>query len=60
LLVQVHERFVAVGEVHLPYALARKYSRASPEWCWQYLCPSKNRSLDAESRVVRRHYLDAA
>jgi integron integrase len=48
------------GEVHLPYALARKYPRAGIEWCWQYLFPSKNRSLDAESRVVRRHHLDAS
>jgi integron integrase len=28
------------GEVHLPYALGRKYPRAGREWRWQYLFPS--------------------
>ncbi len=43
------------GEVHLPYALARKYPRAGREWAWQYLFPSKNRSADpttASSGVI--------
>jgi integron integrase len=48
------------GEAHLPYALARKYPRAGREWHWQYVFPSKNRSLDPEDRVVRRHHLDAS
>ena len=46
------------GDVHLPYALARKYPRAGREWCWQYVFPSKNRSADPDDRVVRRHHLD--
>jgi len=46
------------GEVHLPYALARKYPRACREWAWQYVFPSKNRSPDPEDGVVRRHHLD--
>jgi integron integrase len=46
------------GEVHLPYALARKYPRAGYEWCWQYVFPSKCRSADPESGVIRRHHLD--
>jgi integron integrase len=46
------------GEVHLPYALARKYLRAGKEWCWQYVFPSKNRSTDPESGCMRRHHLD--
>ena len=46
------------GETHLPYALARKYPRAGREWHWQYVFPSKNRSLDPEDRVIRRHHLD--
>jgi len=28
------------GEVHLPYALARKYPRAGREWHWQFICRS--------------------
>jgi integron integrase len=46
------------GEVHLPYALARKYPRAGFEWNWQYVFPSKNRSADPEDGVIRRHHLD--
>ena len=46
------------GEVHLPYALARKYPRAGYEWCWQYVFPSKTRSADPESGAIRRHHLD--
>ncbi len=46
------------GEVHLPYALARKYPRAGFEWIWQYVFPSKNRSADPEDGVIRRHHLD--
>jgi integron integrase len=46
------------GEAHLPYALARKYPRAGYEWGWQYVFPSKNRSVDPEDGVIRRHHLD--
>lgn len=46
------------GEVHLPYALARKYPRAGVEWTWQYVFPSERRSIDPEDRVIRRHHLD--
>ena len=46
------------GEVHLPYALARKYPRAGYEWGWQYVFPSKSRSADPEDGVIRRHHLD--
>ncbi|MGH8622314.1 MAG: integron integrase, partial [Burkholderiales bacterium] len=46
------------GEVHLPYALGRKYPRAGREWCWQYVFPSKNRSADPDDGVIRRHHLD--
>jgi integron integrase len=46
------------GEVHLPYALARKYPRAGMEWGWQYVFPSGKRSPDPEDGVIRRHHLD--
>ena len=46
------------GEVHLPFALARKYPNAGREWAWQYVFPSKNRSADPEDGVIRRHHLD--
>jgi len=46
------------GEVHLPFALARKYPRAGYEWAWQYVFPSKHRSVDPEDGTIRRHHLD--
>lgn len=45
------------GEVWLPHALSRKYPRAGYEWGWQFLFPSKNRSADPESGVIRRHHV---
>jgi integron integrase len=55
----LHEQDVAegYGEVYLPYALDRKYPSAGREWGWQYVFPSKNRSLDPRSGVVRRHHV---
>lgn len=45
------------GEVYLPYALDRKYPNAGREWGWQYVFPSKNRSVDPRSGEVRRHHV---
>ncbi|MBZ0067215.1 MAG: integron integrase [Thiobacillus sp.] len=61
-LIQVrdlHEQDVAegFGEVYLPYALDRKYPNAGREWGWQYVFPSKNRSVDPRSGEVRRHHV---
>ncbi|HEC11827.1 MAG TPA: integron integrase [Acidiferrobacteraceae bacterium] len=44
------------GRVYLPYALMRKYPNADREWIWQYVFPSKQRSVDPRSNVVRRHH----
>jgi integron integrase len=46
------------GEVYLPFALERKYSTASREWGWQYIFPSRRRSMDPRSDKVRRHHID--
>jgi integron integrase len=43
------------GEVYLPDALARKYPHASREFRWQYVFPSKKRSVDPRTGVERRH-----
>jgi integron integrase len=55
----LHEQDVAegFGEVYLPYALDRKYPGAAREWGWQYVFPSKNRSVDPRSGLIRRHYV---
>ena len=46
------------GEVHLPFALARKYPAACKEWAWQFVFPSAHRSADPRDGVIRRHHLD--
>ena len=37
------------GEVYLPDALARKYPGAPRQWAWQYVFPSRTRSVDPRS-----------
>lgn len=46
------------GEVHLPFALARKYPNAGREWGWQYVFPSRKLSADPADGVIRRHHLN--
>ena len=45
------------GRVHLPYALEVKYPKASQEWGWQWLFPSRSLSRDPQSGVTRRHHV---
>ncbi|GBE10954.1 hypothetical protein BMS3Abin12_01529 [bacterium BMS3Abin12] len=56
---QIHrgDRDAGFGEVYLPYALDRKYPGAAREWGWQYLFPSRDRSADPRSGVIRRHHV---
>ena len=56
----LHRRDLAegYGEVHLPFALARKYPKAGREWGWQYVFPSRKLSADPVDGVMRRHHLD--
>jgi integron integrase len=55
----LHRRDLAegYGETGLPNALARKYPNAGREWGWQFVFPSKNRSADPYTGVIRRHHL---
>jgi len=55
----LHRRDLAegFGEVWLPHALARKYSRAALEWGWQFVFPSAIRSVDPRGGAVRRHHV---
>ena len=46
------------GGVYLPDALARKYPGAPWQWAWQYVFPSRVRSVDPRSGAVRRHNAD--
>lgn len=55
----VHEKDLkdGYGEVYLPDALERKYPNAAKDWCWQYIFPSANRSIDPRSGKIRRHHI---
>lgn len=46
------------GSVSLPTALERKYAGASRELAWQWVFPSRRRSLDPRSGVERRHHVN--
>jgi site-specific recombinase XerD len=55
-----HQADVAegLGEVYLPFALARKYRTAARQWGWQYVFPSAKLSVDPRSGALRRHHVD--
>jgi integron integrase len=46
-----------LGEVHLAYALARKYSGAARQWGWQYLFPAGEITKDPRTNKLRRHHI---
>jgi len=46
------------GGVELPYALARKYPKATYELGWQYVFPAARPSIDPRSKNRRRHHVD--
>lgn len=46
------------GEVHLPYALEKKWAGAAKDWRWQYVFPSRSRSIDPRTGKMRRHHLN--
>src|SRR3989304_3366115 len=56
----IHEQDIkdGLGEVYLPFALARKYLDAAREWGWQYVFPSERISKDPRSDKMRRHHID--
>lgn len=59
---KLHQQDLAdgFGEVCLPNALARKYPNAAKSFGWQYVFPSKERSIDPRSGQTRRHHVLAS
>lgn len=45
------------GEVHMPYALAKKYAGAARELGWQFIFPSTTIGTCPRTGVLRRHHL---
>ena len=56
-IIHQHDLRNGLGEVYLPYALEKKYPRASREWSWQYVFPSEKISVDPRSGRRRRHHI---
>lgn len=56
---ELHRKDLAegFGEVYLPHSLAKKYRNAAWETSWQYVFPSKIRSVDPRSGKERRHHV---
>jgi len=46
-----------LGDVWLPFALARKYPGAGREWGWQYVFPTDRPARDPRTGIVRRHHI---
>ncbi len=51
------DRAAGLPGVWLPEGLDRKYRRAGESWEWQWVFPSRETSVDPQSKVRRRHHL---
>lgn len=45
------------GEVWLPDALGAKYRGLGKKWHWQWVFPSRLRSVDPDCGMIRRHFI---
>lgn len=50
------DRACQIPGVALPYAIEKKYPRASVSWPWFWVFPAKGLSTDPRSMVIRRHH----
>jgi integrase len=57
LLLHASDLRAGFGEVYIPEALARKYPNACRERGWQYVFPSKRRSIDPRGGKEMRHHV---
>jgi integron integrase len=48
---------MGAGHVELPFALSRKYPRASTEWSWQWIFPATRIYRERQTGQRRRHHL---
>ncbi|MEA3467298.1 MAG: tyrosine-type recombinase/integrase [Thermodesulfobacteriota bacterium] len=55
----LHQRYLneGFGEVFMPGALAGKYRKAATQPSWQYVFPSRKRSIDPRRGKERRHHV---
>lgn len=55
----IHQKDIeaGVGEVYLPFQLAKKYPNAGRSAAWQFLFPSSGTAVDPRSQIIRRHHM---
>jgi integron integrase len=53
----VADRAAGQAGVHVPFALERKYPRASQSWVWHWVFPQAQPSWDPRGADYRRHHL---
>ncbi len=46
------------GKLELPHTISRKFKSPTKKGCWQYVFPASNRSVDSDSRIIRRCHAD--
>ena len=51
------DRAAGLPGVWLPEGLARKYQGAGQAWEWQWVFPSRETSVDPQTKIRRRHHL---
>jgi len=56
---QLHDQDLrrGLGNVEMPFALARKYPNGEWEWAWQFVFPSKNLSVNPRTGAKGRHHV---
>ena len=51
------DRAAGLAGVWLPEGLDRKYPKAGERWNWQWVFPSRETSVDPQSKLRRRHHV---
>jgi integron integrase len=59
-LLHAEDQAAEVPGVWLPEGLDRKYPHAGKDWEWQWFFPSRERSIDPQTGLRRRHHVSDA
>jgi integrase len=59
-ILHAEDREAGAPGVWLPEGLDRKYPNAGKDWEWQWFFPSRERSIDPQTGLRRRHHVSDA
>ena len=59
-LLHTEDQAAGAPGVWLPEGLDRKYPHAGKDWEWQWFFPSRERSIDPQTGLLRRHHVSDA